>query len=203
MNESLENNIDMSEEGWTTVSTKTKKKSKLYFQNGIRLNDEQVAQNKETKKQFLLAKQNKKNGKKMQKSNPQSDNLKFQQSSVYSYGDDYNPEENGYRLFKPEDNRLTPEESELVEKAGHKLFCCLCCDDTAKISEIIGRNVYSCGTCYCCIGDDPYGDICTVYVNDETRSLYMKASNKDLENLAKFNDEYAKNSQEFESNDVY
>lgn len=109
--------------------------------------------------------------KKLVKSN--SSRWTFHQHTKYGSFENFNPLENGYRLITKKDYNLTLEEQKLVKNSGYELFCCLCCDNTAKISKIIGRNVYSCGTCYCCIGDDPFGDICTVYVNDKTRSLYM------------------------------
>jgi hypothetical protein len=166
--------------------------------SGKRLTDTEVSQVKEIQKEYQLSKKNKS---KKNKVDPKIDlgDWTLQQTSTYSYGGDdmEDPLKRGYRLLTTEDVSLTTEEREMLEKAGYKLFCCLCCDDTAKISEIIGRNVYSCGTCYCCMGDDPYGDICTVYVNDETRSLYMTASKKDIEDLAKFSKEYDKKSKEF------
>jgi hypothetical protein len=100
------------------------------------------------------------------------------------------PLENGYRLITKKDYNLTSQEKKILQKAGYTLFCCLCCDDTNEISKIIGRRVYHCGTCYCCIGDDPFGDICTVYVNDATGTMYMTATKEDMEELSEFNRKY-------------
>lgn len=172
--------------GWNTVSNKSRKMSKLYKQDGTRLTQNEVKLTKELQKQYLLEKKNK--GKKKQKEIGVQ--MVRNQTNIYGNGDMENPLDHGYRLLTKEDTTLTPEETAKVEEAGHKLFCCLCCDNTKLISDIIGRQVYSCGTCYCCIGDDPYGDICTVYVNDETRSLYMTASKEKLEELAEFNKKY-------------
>lgn len=173
--------------GWNTISNKSRKStSKLYKLDGTRLTQEEVKLTKELQKQHQLEKRNK--GKKKQ--NGSGVQMVLTQTTIFGNDDMENPLDHGYRLLTKEDTMLTPEETNMIDKAGHKLFCCLCCDNTKLISDIIGRPVYSCGTCYCCIGDDPYGDICTVYVNDKTRSLYMTASKEKLEELAEFNKKY-------------
>jgi hypothetical protein len=184
---------NFNENEWTTVSRKNKKTpKKIYRSNGTQLSNEEVRDIKEAKRLYKESKHKKNKKQNVSNVSDASDasGWKFQQTNVYGGSDNFNPEENGYRLMTPNDYNLTPDEQALVEKAGYKLFCCLCCDNTATISEIIGRNVYSCGTCYCCIGDDPFGDICKVYVNDKTRSVYMTASKEQIEELAEFNKKY-------------
>ena len=113
-----------------------------------------------------------------------------QQHTIYGGSKNFDPLENGYRLMTEKDYNLTPTEKKMLNNSGYELFCCLCCDDTSEISTIIGRRVYQCGTCYCCMGDDPFGDICTVYVNDITGAIYMSASKEDMEQLSEFNKKY-------------
>jgi hypothetical protein len=66
------------------------------------------------------------------------------------------------RLIVKSDWTLTAEERQLIkleeEKRGKKFgIGCFCCD-TNIISDVICRTVVSCGTCYCCAGDDPAFD---------------------------------------------
>lgn len=161
---------EQNESGWNVVSSKSKKpKSKFYKLDGTCLTSDEIKLTKELQKEHQLNKKNK--GRKKKETDSQ---MVLNKTTIYANDDMEDPIEHGYRLLTKEDTTLTPEETEQVTASGHKLFCCLCCDDTSLISNIIGRQVYSCGTCYCCIGDDPYGDICTVYVNDETRTLYKE-----------------------------
>ena len=180
----MENQNDI---GWNIVSRKSQKtKPNFYKLDGTRLTPHEIEVNKELKKQHQL---NKKNKGRKQKN---VISMHLNQTTIFANNDTEDPFEHGYRLFTKEDNSLTPEETEMVKNAGHELSCCLCCNNTSLISNIIGRQVYSCGTCYCCIGDDPYGDICTVYVNDETRTLYITASNEKLKELSEYNTKYKK-----------
>jgi hypothetical protein len=96
----------------------------------------------------------------------------------------------GYRLMTKKDTSLIEAEIQKLKSVGYNLCCCLCCDDTEAISKIINRRVYSCWTCYCCIGDDPYGDLCKVYVNDEDGSIYTTTTEEEQEELERFNEEY-------------
>lgn len=141
---------------WTTVSRK--KKNKMF-----------LAKKQQIKKNYLL------NDKKLEHISQKNNNEKLEHTSQKN--NDKKREDflkkNECRLLTKNDTFLTQNEVEMLKKIDYKLFCCLCCDDTAMISKIIGRNVYSCGTCFCCIGDDPFGDMCTVYVNDKTRTLYL------------------------------
>lgn len=56
----------------------------------------------------------------------------------------------GYRRVKHSDTKLTPEECSKVNLDS--IYCCQCCN-SEEISEMIGRNFYSCCACYCCLGD--------------------------------------------------
>lgn len=117
----------------------------------------------------------------------ESDSIDFEEES---YTNKNNIKFENYRSMTLTDNKLTEEEKTLLENNGFKLFCCLCCDNTNEISKIINRNVYACGICYCCMGDDPLGNICDVYVNDNDRSIILMANKEDLNKLDEFNKKY-------------
>jgi hypothetical protein len=154
---------NFNENDWTTVHRKNKKK-----------HNKQPSENK----QPVVVSQ--------KTEETQSMILNYVQETIeFDRGSD--PLENGYRLMTKKDYNLTSQEKKILQKARYTLFCCLCCDNTNEISKIIGRRVYHCGTCYCCIGDDPFGDICTVYVNDVTGTMYMSATKEDMEELSEFN----------------
>ncbi len=82
----------------------------------------------------------------------------------------------GYpRLIKNSDFTLTEKETQILKDVGFNCFC-ICCM-SYSISEIIGRRVHPCHKCYCCIGDDPIGDNCDVYLNSETSVSIIAKSN--------------------------
>ena len=59
------------------------------------------------------------------------------------------------------DTTLTSKEQELIEHEmlTHpklNIFCHCCQSDT--ISDVIRRSFFSCGKCYCCVGDNPAFD---------------------------------------------
>lgn len=101
-------------------------------------------------------------------------------------------QQNDYRLMKEQDYTLTSEEEKKLVQNEHIIECCTCCSNPRKISEILGRNFYRCGICYCCMGDDLYGAICTIYVNDFTRTLYMVANENELREYEKISGKYFK-----------
>ncbi len=52
-------------------------------------------------------------------------------------------------------------------KDSNYIFC-YCCD-SEEVSRIVKRQFISCGTCYCCVCDDPFydnPDLC-LFVNDK------------------------------------
>ncbi len=58
------------------------------------------------------------------------------------------------RLMTPLDYTLTEEEKKMVNARGG--YFCLCCENT-RISNIIGRRIYGCQRCFCCVPDYDYG----------------------------------------------
>lgn len=82
------------------------------------------------------------------------------------------------------DYTLTESERLLIEKVNkierkkeNSMFIthCECCSSHI-ISDIIKRQFFSCGTCYCCVGDDPnYDD--TEFVSRITREGTFKYYN--------------------------
>jgi hypothetical protein len=57
-------------------------------------------------------------------------------------------------IITKKDITLSEEEKEMV--APLNIFCNCC--QTNLISDVIRRSFFSCGTCYCCVGDDPTFD---------------------------------------------
>jgi hypothetical protein len=97
----------------------------------------------------------------------------------------------GFRRMKSKDYTLSEEEKEMLK--GHEnLFCYCCC--VSEISKIIGRKLYSCGTCYCCSGDDPafdMGDL-EMWVNDQTGCVITRWVNEEYsydEDYYEYNDD--------------
>lgn len=89
------------------------------------------------------------------------------------------------------DITLTNEEKELIkqELSTHpKLdIFCYCCQ-TVLISDIICRSFFSCGKCYCCVGDEPAFDddewienhVCSEGVFNKYNNDYHFTKDKDF-----------------------
>ena len=71
-----------------------------------------------------------------------------------------------YRPLSSKYTSLTDNEMEILKNANFNFFCCMCCD-ADNISDVIGRKLHPCYTCYCCIGDDPLGDNCDVLIGSD------------------------------------
>jgi hypothetical protein len=75
-------------------------------------------------------------------------------------------------LLTEEDYTLTKEEIKCLRKFGYKMSEFGWCHEYHNaISNIIGRSVFRCGTCYDCVGDDPIFDHYDIYVNTTTGQM--------------------------------
>lgn len=72
----------------------------------------------------------------------------------YLYVQTRSPDKSDLELTKKEQDLLDTEKD---SNPNLKLIGCYCCD-CYTISDVIRRSVHPCGTCYCCVGDDPRYD---------------------------------------------
>ncbi len=94
-------------------------------------------------------------------------------------------------IVTKKDTTLTPKERELIKQemlANPELnICCACCE-SYMISDLIRRTFFSCGRCYCCVGDNPAFDDdewvenCTVTIGNfyKYNNDYHYTKNKDF-----------------------
>ncbi len=75
-----------------------------------------------------------------------------------------------FRLMTPKDYTLTPAEMKKLKNQRCFVACCVCCSDREAISEIIGRNIYSCQNCSCCDAD--VERICFIPLDDTGHDEY-------------------------------
>lgn len=96
----------------------------------------------------------------------------------------------GYpRMLRKSDYTLTPEEIQHLADAKYEYMPCICCS-SRELSEFLERRVHQCHTCYCCIGDDPFGDNCEVWLESDTRAHLVGKGSCDDEDEYKCYDDY-------------
>lgn len=81
-----------------------------------------------------------------------------------------------YRVLGKYDMQITPEESiKFKEQLSCVKMPCGCCANE-QISEIVGRTIYECMTCFCCADDfymcDEYDNLCRV-LDTSTKLVYI------------------------------